>query len=92
MQKPVPCRRDTAMSSDESRALLLAAGGLRTVMTKLHRRVALVGARRVMAQVLLVEAHIDEAIGLLRTSAPKAKVQTHATGCHRAKRRNLSTG
>lgn len=66
MRRPATVRRDVSAPPDESFFIRLAADALTSVMTDLRRRVEHTGTRRSVAQVLLAEAHVAEAVGLLR--------------------------
>jgi hypothetical protein len=70
MRRPATVRRDVSAPPDESFFIRLAADALTSVMTDLRRRVEHTGTRRSVAQVLLAEAHIAEAVGLLRAIQP----------------------
>ncbi len=66
MRRPATMRRVPRAPTDEGFFIRLATDALMGVMTDLRRRVEHKGTRRSVAQVLLAEAHIDEAIGLLK--------------------------
>jgi hypothetical protein len=58
---------------DEVRLVLLAAGGLLEIMGELHDRLVRMGTQVVPAPVLLAEAHIFEAVDILRSVTPKPR-------------------
>jgi hypothetical protein len=66
MRRSATIRRDLSAPPDESFFIRLAADALTSMMTDLRCRVEHAGTRRSVAQVLLAEAHIAEAVGLLR--------------------------
>ncbi len=73
MGSPAPNRRDPLQPSDEDRFICIAADDLLAAMTELHSRLIHTGTPRMVAQVLLAEAHVSEAIGLLRSILPKPR-------------------
>jgi hypothetical protein len=66
-------RTEQARPSDEDRFICIAADDLLAAMTELHSRLIHTGTPRMVAQVLLAEAHVSEAIGLLRSILPKPR-------------------
>ena len=76
MRKSATVRRVAPGPIDEGFCIRLSADTLVSVMTDLRRRVEHSGAPRSVAQILLAEAHVAEAVGLLRTILPPTGVRT----------------
>jgi hypothetical protein len=70
MRRPATMRRVPPAPTDEDFFIRLATDALTSVMADLRCRVEHTGTRRSVAQVLLAEAHVAEAVGLLRTIQP----------------------
>lgn len=70
MRRPATRRRVPPAPTGEDFFNRLATDALTSVMTDLRRRVEHSGTERSVAQVLLAEAHIAEAVGLLRAIQP----------------------
>jgi hypothetical protein len=70
MRKPVIVRRVPAPPTDEDFFIRLTTHGLMGLIADLRHRVEQSGTPRSVAQVLLAEAHIAEAVGLLRGIQP----------------------
>jgi hypothetical protein len=68
MRRPATRRRVPLAPTDEDFFIRLATDALTSVMTDLRCRVEHTGTLRSVAQVLLAEAHIAEAVGLLRAT------------------------
>jgi hypothetical protein len=66
MRRPATRRRVPPAPTGEDFFNRLATDALTSVMTDLRRRVEHSGTERSVAQVLLAEAHVAEAVGLLR--------------------------
>lgn len=79
MRKSVTLRSERPTPMNEGFCIRLAADALVSVMTDLRRRVEHSGTPRAIAQVLLAEAHVAEAVGLLRTILPTTGVRTAGT-------------
>jgi hypothetical protein len=80
MRNHATMRQVPPKPEDEDFFVRLATDALITVMTDLRCRVEHSGTPRSIAQVLLAEAHVAEAVGLLRTIQP---MPTHGAACHR---------
>jgi hypothetical protein len=78
MRRPANMRRVPPAPIEENFFIRLAAGGLASIMADLRRRVEHTGTRRSIAQVLLAQAHIDEAVGLLSAIPPTPRVREFA--------------
>jgi hypothetical protein len=78
MRRPAILRRIPSAPTDENFFIRLTTDGLMGLITDLRHRVENTGTRRSVAQVLLAEAHIDEAVGLLRAIQPAPKVRKSA--------------
>jgi hypothetical protein len=70
MPRPATVRRVPLAPTDVDFFIRLATDAIMGVMTELRLRVERAGTSRSVAQVLLAEAHIDEAIGLLKAIQP----------------------
>jgi hypothetical protein len=70
MPRPAIVRRVRAAPTDEDFFIRLTTHGLLELIADLRRRVERSGTPRAVAQVLLAEAHIAEAVGLLRAIQP----------------------
>ena len=70
VRKSATVRRVPAAPIDESFYIGIATDALTSVITELRCRVEQMGTPRSVAQVLLAEAHIAEAVGLLRAIRP----------------------
>ena len=70
MRKSATRRVKPPTPTNEDFCIRLAADALVSVITDLRNRVERSGTPRSVAQVLLVEAHIAEAVGLLRMIQP----------------------
>jgi hypothetical protein len=70
MRKPATVRRVPPAPTDDDFFVRFTIDALIGLMTDLRDRVEQSGTRREVAQVLLAEAHVDEAVGLLRTVQP----------------------
>lgn len=75
MRRPATIRRVPPAPTGEDFFIRLATDALMSVMADLGCRVEHTGTPRSVAQVLLAEAHIAEAVGLLRTIQPKVDVR-----------------
>jgi hypothetical protein len=75
MRRPATDRRIPPAPTNEALIIQIAADALLSVITNLCRRVQYTGTPRSVAHVLLAEAHIDEAVGLLRTIQPNRSVR-----------------
>ncbi len=75
MRKSATVRFALTTSTNEEFCIRLAAGALVSVMTDLRRRLEHSGTPRSVAQVLLAEAHVAEAVGLLRTIQPMPSIR-----------------
>lgn len=85
MRRPADMRRVPLVPTDDNLFVQLSADALVSVIADLRCRVEHAGTPRQVAQVLLAEAHIAEAVGLLKTiqpasSAGKLSVRTPTTG------------
>ncbi|MGA7854449.1 MAG: hypothetical protein WCA15_14075 [Candidatus Acidiferrales bacterium] len=76
MGSPVRNKRGQPEPLDDVELVLFAADTLIRVMTELHRRVVHTGAGCADNPVLLAEAHILEAVGILRSISTKPRVET----------------
>jgi hypothetical protein len=72
MPNPAVVRRVPTAPTDEDFFIRLATHGLTELIADLRRRVERSGTPRSIAQILLAEAHIAEAVGLLRAIQPVA--------------------
>ena len=74
MRRPVNVRREPRAQIDDDLHVAVAADALLGVIADLLARAERTGTRREVAQVVLAAAHVDEAVGLLRTiqAAPNA--------------------
>lgn len=70
MRRPTIVRRVPPAPTDEDFFIRLTTDALIGLIADLRRRLERGGRPRSVAQVLLAEAHIDEAVGLLRTIQP----------------------
>ena len=70
VRKSATARRVPPAPIDESYYIGIATDALTSVITELRCRVEQMGNPRSVAQVLLAEAHIAEAVGLLRANRP----------------------
>jgi len=75
MRKPATVRRVLPAPTEEDFYIRIATDALTSVITDLRCRVEHLGNPRAVAQVLLAEAHIAEAVGLLRTIQPAPGIQ-----------------
>jgi hypothetical protein len=75
MRRAATIRRVPPAPTDEGFFIRLATDALTSVMTDLRRRVEHTGTRCSVAQVLLAEAHIAEAVGLLRAIQPMPRMR-----------------
>lgn len=78
MRKAGTSKRGLPAPTDEDFFILIATDALMSLIADLRRRLERTGTRRSVAQVLLAEAHMDEAVRLLRTFPPTASV--HESG------------
>lgn len=70
MRKPATVRRVLPRPTEEDFFIRLTIEATMDLIMDLRRRVEHSGTPRAIAQVLLAEAHISEAVGLLRTIQP----------------------
>jgi hypothetical protein len=70
MRRPVIVRREPRAQIDDDLRVDVAADSLLGVVAELLGRAERTGTRREIAQVVLAAAHVDEAVGLLRTIQP----------------------
>ena len=70
MRRPVIVRREPRAQIDEDLHVDVAADALLGVIADLLGRAERTGTRREVAQIVLAAAHVDEAVGLLRTIQP----------------------
>jgi hypothetical protein len=75
MRRPATHRRIPPAPTNENLIIQIAADALMSVITDLCRRLQYTGTPRSVAHVLLAEAHVDEAVGLLRTIQPNQSVR-----------------
>jgi hypothetical protein len=73
MRRSVTKRDVPSRPPNEDFFIRLAADTLMSVISDLRCRVKHTGTRSEVAQVLLAEAHIDEAVGLLKAIQPKPR-------------------
>jgi hypothetical protein len=79
MRRPATIRRAPPAPTDEGFLIRLATEALTSVMTDLRCRVEHTGTRRSVVQVLLAEAHIAEAVSLLRAIQPISSLREFAS-------------
>jgi hypothetical protein len=78
VRKSATVRFELATPTNEDFCIRLAADVLVSVITDLRRRLEHFGTPRSIAQVLLAEAHVAEAVGLLRTIEPTPSIRESA--------------
>lgn len=61
---------------DEARLILLAADALVNIAAELHRELLPSQTSRTAAAVLLAEAHVSEAVGILRSAVSKPHAES----------------
>jgi hypothetical protein len=81
MRRPAIVRRVPSAPTDEDFFIRLTIDALMGLIADLRCRVEQTGTRHQVAQVLLAQAHIDEATGLLRAIQPTLSVATLAGEC-----------
>jgi hypothetical protein len=74
MRRPVTMKSVRPAPADEY-FIRFTVDALMSLITDLRTRVVQTGTRREVAQILLAEAHIDEAAGILRTIQPTPNVR-----------------